>query len=140
MFPKVMRSRAAEALKEYDVRPPEPDLRAASLSGGNQQKAVLARELSGEPGVILASQPTRGVDVGAIEFIHQRLLEARKRGQAILLVSLELDEVRSLADRIVVMYRGGLSGEVTPDATDEQLGLLMAGRGPEWGKDGEKSA
>jgi simple sugar transport system ATP-binding protein len=140
MFPKVMRSRAAEALKEYDVRPPEPDLRAASLSGGNQQKAVLARELSGEPGVILASQPTRGVDVGAIEFIHSRLLEARKQGQAVLLVSLELDEVRSLADRIVVMYRGGLSGEVTPEATDEQLGLLMAGRGPEWGEAGEKSA
>lgn len=132
LFPGVMRRRAAEALGTYDVRPPEPDLRASSLSGGNQQKAILARELSGDPGVIVASQPTRGVDVGAIEFIHRRLLEERAAGKAVLLISLELDEVRSLADRIVVMYRGDISGEVGTDATDEQLGLLMAGRGSEW--------
>jgi simple sugar transport system ATP-binding protein len=129
--PKIMRSRAAEALKAYDVRPPDPDLRAGSLSGGNQQKAVLARELSGDPGVIVAAQPTRGVDVGAIEFIHGQLLQQREEGKAILLISLELEEVRSLADRIVVLYAGEIAGEVGPEATDEELGLLMAGRGAE---------
>ena len=135
IFPKVMRRRAAEALKAYDVRPADPDARAGSLSGGNQQKAVLARELSGDPGVIIAAQPTRGVDVGAIEFIHRQLLEQRSEGKAILLISLELEEVRSLSDRILVMYAGRIVGEVGPEATDEQLGLLMAGRGVE-----EKSA
>ena len=126
--PKTMRRRAAEALRAYDVRPANPDLRAGALSGGNQQKAVLARELSGDPGVIVAAQPTRGVDVGAIEFIHGQLLEQRSEGKAILLISLELEEVRSLADRILVIYAGKIVGEVGPDATDEQLGLLMAGR------------
>jgi simple sugar transport system ATP-binding protein len=135
IFPKVMRRRAAEALRAYDVRPADPDARAGSLSGGNQQKAVLARELSGEPGVVIAAQPTRGVDVGAIEFIHSQLLEQRSEGKAILLISLELEEVRSLSDRIVVLYAGRIVGEVGPDATDEELGLLMAGRGAE-----EKSA
>jgi general nucleoside transport system ATP-binding protein len=131
IFPKVMRRRAAQALRAYDVRPPDPDARAGSLSGGNQQKAILARELSGDPGVIIASQPTRGVDVGAIEFIHSQLLEQRSEGKAILLISLELEEIRSLSDRIVVLYAGRIVGEVTPDATDEELGLLMAGRGSE---------
>jgi general nucleoside transport system ATP-binding protein len=131
IFPKIMRRRAAENLRAYDVRPPDPDARAGSLSGGNQQKAILARELSGDPGVIVASQPTRGVDVGAIEFIHGQLLEQRSEGKAILLISLELEEVRSLSDRIVVLYAGKIVGEVTPDATDEELGLLMAGRGSE---------
>ncbi len=131
LFPKVMRRRAAEALRAYDVRPADPDLRAGALSGGNQQKAVLARELSGDPGVIVAAQPTRGVDVGAIEFIHGQLLEQRSEGKAILLISLELEEVRSLADRIVVLYAGRIVGEVGPEATDEELGLLMAGRGAE---------
>jgi simple sugar transport system ATP-binding protein len=128
IFPKAMRRRAAEALRAYDVRPPDPDARAGSLSGGNQQKVVLARELSGDPGVIIAAQPTRGVDVGAIEFIHRQLLEQRARGKAILLISLELEEVRSLSDRIAVIYAGGIVGEVGPEATDEELGLLMAGR------------
>ncbi len=128
IFPKAMRRRAAEALRAYDVRPPDPDARAGSLSGGNQQKAVLARELSGDPGVIIAAQPTRGVDVGAIEFIHRQLLEQRSQGKAILLISLELEEVRSLSDRIAVIYDGRIVGEVGPDATDEELGLLMAGR------------
>ena len=128
IFPKAMRRRAAESLRAYDVRPPDPDARAGSLSGGNQQKAVLARELSGDPGVIIAAQPTRGVDVGAIEFIHRQLLEQRSQGKAILLISLELEEVRSLSDRIAVIYDGRIVGEVGPDATDEELGLLMAGR------------
>jgi ABC-type uncharacterized transport system ATPase subunit len=135
IFPNVMRRRAAENLRAYDVRPADPDARAGSLSGGNQQKAILARELSGDPGVIIASQPTRGVDVGAIEFIHAQLLEQRSEGKAILLISLELEEVRSLSDRIVVLYAGRIVGEVTPEATDEELGLLMAGRGTQ-----EKSA
>jgi len=129
IFPKVMRRRAAENLRAYDVRPADPDARAGSLSGGNQQKAILARELSGDPGVIIASQPTRGVDVGAIEFIHGQLLKQRAEGKAILLISLELEEVRSLSDRIVVLYAGRIAGEVGPEATDEELGLLMAGRG-----------
>jgi len=129
IFPKVMRRKAAENLLAYDVRPPDPDARAGSLSGGNQQKAVLARELSGDPGVIIASQPTRGVDVGAIEFIHGQLLKQRAEGKAILLISLELEEVRSLSDRIVVMYDGRIVGELdAAEATDELLGLLMAGR------------
>ena len=129
ILPKVMRRRAAENLRAYDVRPADPDARAGSLSGGNQQKAILARELSGDPGVIIAYQPTRGVDVGAIEFIHRRLLEQRAEGKAILLISLELEEVRSLSDRIIVMHAGDIEGEVGPEATDEELGLLMAGRG-----------
>ena len=128
LFPNIMRRRAAEALRAYDVRPADPDARAGSLSGGNQQKAILARELSGDPAVIVAAQPTRGVDVGAIEFIHRRLLEQRSEGKAILLLSLELEEVRSLSDRIMVIYDGRIVGEVGPDATDEELGLLMAGR------------
>jgi general nucleoside transport system ATP-binding protein len=128
ILPKIMRRRAAATLRDYDVRPPDPDARAGSLSGGNQQKAVLARELSGDPGIIIASQPTRGVDVRAIEFIHSQLLEQRSEGKAILLISLELEEIRSLSDRIVVIYAGKIVGEVGPDATDEQLGLLMAGR------------
>jgi general nucleoside transport system ATP-binding protein len=129
ILPRVMRRRAAENLRAYDVRPADPDARASSLSGGNQQKAVLARELSGDPGVIVAYQPTRGVDIGAIEFIHRRLLEQRAEGKAILLISLELEEVRSLSDRILVIYAGEIAGEVGPDASDEELGLLMAGRG-----------
>src|SRR5215217_4378692 len=135
IFPKIMRRRAAVTLRDYDVRPPDPDARAGSLSGGNQQKAVLARELSGDPGVLIAAQPTRGVDVGAIEFIHRQLLKQRSEGKAILLISLELEEIRSLSDRILVIYAGRIVGEVGPDATDEELGLLMAGRGAE-----EKSA
>jgi simple sugar transport system ATP-binding protein len=132
LFPRVMRRRASENLDAYDVRPRDPDARAGSLSGGNQQKAILARELSGDPGVIIAAQPTRGVDVGAIEFIHRQLMEQRERGKAILLISLELEEVRSLSDRIVVMYDGRMVGEMSADeATDEKLGLLMAGRGVE---------
>jgi len=129
IFPRIMRRRAGENLRAYDVRPPDPDARAGSLSGGNQQKAIIAREFSGDPGVVIAYQPTRGVDVGAIEFIHSQLLEQRSEGKAILLISLELEEVRSLSDRIVVLYAGRIVGEVGPDATDEELGLLMAGRG-----------
>jgi simple sugar transport system ATP-binding protein len=112
----------------YDVRPREPLLRTALFSGGNQQKLVLAREMSRRPRLLLVGQPTRGVDIGAIEAIHRRLLELREAGAAILLVSVELDEIRALADRILVMFDGAIVGETTPAATtDCALGLMMAG-------------
>jgi len=117
-----------QKMQEFDVRPPNPRLTAKSFSGGNQQKIVLAREMSREPDLLLVGQPTRGVDIGAIEFIHQRIIALRDRGKAILLVSVELDEVLSLSDRIAVMFDGKIMGERMPDQTNErELGLLMAG-------------
>lgn len=120
----------AEALLEsFDVRSGEGiRSRAANLSGGNQQKAIIARELDSDPDVLLAAQPTRGLDVGAIAYIHERLLELRNRGKAILLISFELEEILRLSDRILVMYEGHVSGELIPSETNEQeLGLLMSG-------------
>ena len=99
----------------------------SSLSGGNQQKVVLARELSRSLALLVASQPTRGLDVEAIEFVHKRLIEERDRGTAVLIISTELDEVVALADRIAVMYRGRIVGIVPPDTSREVLGLMMAG-------------
>jgi general nucleoside transport system ATP-binding protein len=99
----------------------------SSLSGGNQQKVVVAREMSRPLKVLIASQPTRGVDVGSIEFIHKRIVEARDRGTAVVIVSTELDEIYALSDRIAVMYDGRIVGTVTPDTPREQLGLMMAG-------------
>ncbi|MCT6839523.1 MAG: heme ABC transporter ATP-binding protein, partial [Bifidobacteriales bacterium] len=96
-------------------------------SGGNQQKIVLAREIERDPGVLIIGQPTRGVDVGAIEFIHKRIIEMRDAGKAVLLVSVELDEIRSLSDRILVMFAGRIVGERDADASEGELGLLMAG-------------
>ena len=100
-----------------------------SLSGGNQQKVVLAREIDRNPSVLIAAQPTRGLDVGAIEFVHRRLVEERDEGRGILLVSLELEEILSLSDRILVMYEGEIVGEFPPSATEEELGLAMTGGG-----------
>jgi simple sugar transport system ATP-binding protein len=100
---------------------------AASLSGGNQQKVCIAREIASDPQLLIAHQPTRGLDVGAIEFVHQRLMAERARGRGVLLVSLESDEVRSLADRILVIYEGRIVGELPPDATEEELGFAMTG-------------
>jgi simple sugar transport system ATP-binding protein len=115
-------------MQAFDVRPPIPALPAKSFSGGNQQKIVVAREIESNPDVLLIGQPTRGVDIGAIEFIHKRIIELRDAGKAILLVSVELDEILSLSDRIAVMFDGRLMGERLPDQTDErELGLLMAG-------------
>jgi simple sugar transport system ATP-binding protein len=112
----------------YDVRPPDPRLRLSAFSGGNQQKLVIAREVDCDPRVLLVGQPTRGVDIGAIEFIHRRLVELRDAGKAVLLVSVELDEILGLSDRILVMAGGELVGEMArADATEERLGLLMAG-------------
>jgi simple sugar transport system ATP-binding protein len=122
-----MRSRAKLLLKEYDVRGGRSDSYASSLSGGNQQKVAIAREIASDPKLLVAHQPTRGLDVGAIEFVHRRLVQERDRGRAILLVSLEYDEVRSLADRILVIYEGQIVGEFTPDASEEELGIAMTG-------------
>jgi len=117
-----------KVMEEYDVRPQSPNLITSNFSGGNQQKIILSRELNESPRVLLVGQPTRGVDIGAIEFIHQRLIDMRNKGTAILLVSVELEEVLSLADRIVVMFDGKIVGErVNKDVTDREIGLLMAG-------------
>ena len=118
---------ARQLVAEYDVRTASIEATARSLSGGNQQKLIIAREFSCEPRLLVASQPTRGVDIGAIEFIHRRIIEQRDAGRAVLLVSAELDEIRSLSDRIAVMYEGKIVGVVTPDATEEELGILMTG-------------
>ncbi len=115
-------------MSAFDVRPPDPQLKASGFSGGNQQKLVLAREIEYEPDLLLVGQPTRGVDIGAIEFIHQRLIRLRDAGAAILLISVELDEIMALSDRIIVMFDGRIMGERMPDETNAQeLGLMMAG-------------
>lgn len=118
-------------LRAFDVRAASWQLPAAALSGGNQQKLVLARELSRDPALIVACQPTRGVDVGAIEFIHRRLLELRAAGKGIVLISAELEEIRALSDRILVLYEGRIIAECPAGSSEEQLGLLMAGQLPE---------
>jgi simple sugar transport system ATP-binding protein len=117
----------AKKMSDFDVRPQDGLLRASLFSGGNQQKLVLAREIERNPDLLIVGQPTRGVDIGAIEFIHKRLVQLRDAGKAILLVSVELDEVRALSDRILVMFSGAIAGERTPDASENELGLLMAG-------------
>ncbi|MBX3583044.1 MAG: ABC transporter ATP-binding protein [Rhizobiaceae bacterium] len=122
-----IRADAREKIAKFDIRPPNDRLKTANFSGGNQQKIVLAREMEQDPGVLVVGQPTRGVDVGAIEFIHKQLIAMRDSGKAVLLVSVELDEIRSLSDRILVMFDGRIVGERTPDATEGELGLLMAG-------------
>ena len=122
-----MATRARGLLREYDVRGGDPGTLASSLSGGNQQKVCIAREIAANPRLLMAHQPTRGLDVGAIEFVHRRLVAARDEGRAILLVSLELDEVRSLADRILVIYEGHIAGEFSPEASEEELGVAMTG-------------
>jgi simple sugar transport system ATP-binding protein len=122
-----MAARARSLLQEYDVRGGSPGTLAASLSGGNQQKVCIAREIASNPQLLIAHQPTRGLDVGAIEFVHRRLVAERDRGRGILLVSLESEEVRSLADRILVIYEGRIVGEFPPDASEEELGVAMTG-------------
>jgi simple sugar transport system ATP-binding protein len=125
--PKRMVERARRLIEEFDVRGGGPGTAAKSLSGGNQQKVVVAREVGNDPRVLLAAQPTRGLDVGAIEFVHRRLVEERDEGRGVLLVSLELDEILSLSDRILVMYEGEIAGEYGPDVTEDELGVAMLG-------------
>jgi general nucleoside transport system ATP-binding protein len=125
---KAVRERAAQGVKDFDIRTPSIDTLAGSLSGGNQQKVVVAREFSVPVQLVIAAQPTRGLDVGSIEYIHRRLVEQRDAGAAILLVSTELDEVLAVGDRIAVMFDGKIVGILTgDDATYENLGLLMGG-------------
>jgi general nucleoside transport system ATP-binding protein len=125
---------AVERIREFDIRTPSPLTNAGSLSGGNQQKVIVAREFSRPIRLLVASQPTRGLDVGSIEYIHGRILQKREEGCAVLLVSPELDEIMELSDRIAVMYRGRIVGLVDADETSkEEIGLLMAGLTPEPG-------
>ncbi|HJU53872.1 MAG TPA: heme ABC transporter ATP-binding protein, partial [Pyrinomonadaceae bacterium] len=120
--------RANQIIKDFDVRPPNAQLPARALSGGNQQKLIIGREFDLQPKLILISQPTRGVDIGAIEFIHRKLVALRDAGCAVLLVSAELEEVTALADRLLVIHDGRIVGEVDPQvATPEEIGLLMTG-------------
>jgi ABC-type uncharacterized transport system ATPase subunit len=127
LFPRRLVERARRLLKEFDVRGGGPQTPAAALSGGNQQKVVVAREVSRDPRVLVAAQPTRGLDVGAIEFVHRRLVTERDEGRAIMLVSFELEEILSLSDRILVVYEGRIVGEYPPDVSEEDLGFAMTG-------------
>jgi simple sugar transport system ATP-binding protein len=129
LSPRRMVSVARSLIREFDVRGGEPDTLAAALSGGNQQKVVIAREIANNPRVLVAAQPTRGLDVGAIEFVHRRLVEERDAGRAILLASLELEEIRSLSDRVLVMYEGEIVAELPPETSEEEFGIYMTGGG-----------
>jgi simple sugar transport system ATP-binding protein len=125
-----IRAKAQRLLKEFDIRPPDQENLAGNLSGGNQQKVIVAREFDQNPKLLVAAQPTRGIDVGSIEFIHQRLLQARNQGKAVLLISADLEEILSISDRIAVMYEGRIVGILDPqEATEARLGLMMTGGG-----------
>nr|MDQ4030292.1 ABC transporter ATP-binding protein [Actinomycetota bacterium] len=127
LYPRRLVARARKLLEEFDVRGGGAQTPAYALSGGNQQKVVLAREVSRGPAVLVAAQPTRGLDVGAIEFVHRRLVEQRDAGKAILLVSFELDEILSLSDRVLVVYEGRIVAEYPPDVSEEEVGIAMTG-------------
>jgi general nucleoside transport system ATP-binding protein len=129
LYPSRLIARARKLLQQFDVRGGGPQTLAAGLSGGNQQKVVLAREIDRNPRVLIAAQPTRGLDVGAIEYVHRRLVEERDEGRGVLLVSLELEEIQSLSDRILVIYEGQIVGEFEPGVSDEELGIAMIGGG-----------
>jgi len=130
MKPKVIAEMAEKRIADYDVRTPSVSVLAGNLSGGNQQKLVVAREIGREPMLLIAAQPTRGLDVGAIEFVHREVLAERARGRAVLLVSLELEEILSLADRVLVMYEGRIVRELSAEEADaETLGYYMTGGG-----------
>jgi simple sugar transport system ATP-binding protein len=125
--PKKLVERTRRLIEEFDVRGGTPQTKARNLSGGNQQKLVAAREVDRDPRVLVAAQPTRGLDVGAIEYLHRRLVEERDAGRAVLLVSLELEEVLSLSDRILVMYEGQIVAEHAAGVTEEEIGVEMLG-------------
>ena len=127
LFPGRLIERAKQLIREFDVRGGGPQTKAGALSGGNQQKVILAREIDRDPKVLIAAQPTRGLDVGAIEFVHRRLVEERQEGRGLLLVSLELEEILSLSDRVLVMFEGEIVAEFPPTISEEELGLAMTG-------------
>jgi simple sugar transport system ATP-binding protein len=127
LYPSRLVARARQLIQDFDIRGGGPRTRAGALSGGNQQKVIVAREVARDPKVLIAAQPTRGLDVGAIEYVHRRLVAERDEGRAILLVSLELDEILSLSDRILVMFEGRIVGEYTSSVTEEELGIAMTG-------------
>jgi len=123
-----IQKRTEQVIRDFDVRPPNPLLPARALSGGNQQKLIIGREFELPPKLLLVSQPTRGVDIGAIEFIHRKIVELRDSGCAVLLVSAELEEVTALSDRLLVIHEGQIVGEVDPKVTsNEEIGLMMTG-------------
>src|SRR5207245_7519798 len=125
-----IRESAEERVRDFDIRTPSVDTPAGNLSGGNQQKVIVAREFSRAIRLLVASQPTRGLDVGSIQYIHERIVQKRDEGAAVLIVSSELDEVLALADRIAVMYRGRITGIIdAADADRDEIGLMMAGAG-----------
>jgi len=127
LYPRRMVERAGRLIKDFDVRGGGPLTRAGGLSGGNQQKVVVAREIARNPKVLIAAQPTRGLDVGAIEYLHRRIVEERDKGRAVLLISLELDEILSLSDRILVLFEGEVVGEHTGAVSEQEIGLEMLG-------------
>jgi simple sugar transport system ATP-binding protein len=123
-----MTNACGKLMERFDVRPRDPELKCGNFSGGNQQKLILAREIARQPKVLVVGQPTRGVDIGAIEFIHRKLIGLRDGGTAVLLVSAELEEVTALADRLLVIRNGRIVGEVDPKTTSaEEIGLMMTG-------------
>jgi simple sugar transport system ATP-binding protein len=123
----VISADCARLMEIFDVRPREPEIKSANMSGGNQQKLILAREIDKQPTVFLVGQPTRGVDIGAVEFIHGQLIDLRDKGCAILMVSVELEEIMALSDRILVMFDGRIVAEVKGSEADAKtLGLMMA--------------
>ncbi|HZL07475.1 MAG TPA: ATP-binding cassette domain-containing protein, partial [Coriobacteriia bacterium] len=138
MKPRAITAMAKKRIEDYDIRTPSEKVLASNLSGGNQQKVVIAREIGRNPELLVAAQPTRGLDVGAIEFVHEQILAERTAGKAVLLISLELEEVLSLADRILVIYEGRIVKEFLADQTDaETLGYYMTGGGGSKLDDGE---
>jgi simple sugar transport system ATP-binding protein len=123
-----IKEKAERLIQEFDIRPPDQKNLAGNLSGGNQQKVIVAREFDQNPKCLVAAQPTRGIDVGSIEFIHERLLQARDAGKAVLLISADLEEILSISDRIAVIYEGKIVGIMEPaEATESSLGLMMTG-------------
>jgi simple sugar transport system ATP-binding protein len=124
---KTIQQFAEKVVRAFSIAAAQPGEGISMLSGGNLQKVVVGRELSGNPALIIANQPTRGLDVGSIEFVHKTLIEERDKGAGVLLVSVELDEVMALSDRILVLYRGRIQGELDAAVTEDKVGILMAG-------------
>jgi len=127
LFIRKIKELTSRLVKLFDVRTRSIEVNASTLSGGNQQKLILARELETDPKLLIASQPTRGLDVGAIEFVWKQILEQKAAGRAVLLISAELDEIYALSDRIVTLYEGRITGEFAPDAAPEEIGVGMLG-------------